>query len=181
VPPNVDDDAPAGVACNYCQGLRIVAARGDEPWGEPVKRCALAVASLALLATAAAQPGWAAHRCAPAGTDEAEQALRYLTDLMVASSACRNTVYAKFALRNRAQIIHYQRVMIRHLHSTGAFDRWDTSLANEAAERQAAVPPAQFCRESQPLLQQAAALDMRGFRAYAAARAASARPAGCHR
>jgi hypothetical protein len=147
---------------------------------KPVKICAMAVAALTLLAMAAA-PSWAARRCTPAGTAEAQQAIRYLTDLMVASNACRSTVYAEFALRNRAEIIRYQRLMIRQLHGTGAFDHWDTRLANTAAEQQAAVPPAQFCRDAQPLLQQAAALDMRGFRAYIAARAASARPAGCRR
>ncbi|HTT81478.1 MAG TPA: hypothetical protein VMF86_17555 [Stellaceae bacterium] len=141
-----------------------------------MKKCVWALASLALVTIAAAPPGRAAHRCALSSTAEAEQAIRYLTDLMVASSACRNTVYAEFALRNRVQIIRYQRAMIRHLHGTGAFDRWDTTLANEAAERQATVPPAQFCRAAQPLLQQAAALDASGFRAYASARAASADP-----
>lgn len=150
--------------------------------GELVKKCALALASLALLATVAAEPGWAARRCTPAGTAEAQQAIRYLTDLMVASNACRSTVYAEFALRNRAQIMRYQRLMIEHLHGTGAFDRWDTRLANEAAEHEATVPPAQFCRDAEPLLQQAAALDIRGFRAYVAARAASAHlSAGCRR
>jgi hypothetical protein len=153
-----------------------------------VRKAALIFALLALTTPMiAAQPSWAARRCAAAqGTVEAEQAIRYVTDLMVASSACRNTVYAEFALRNREQIIRYQRVMIAHLHGTSAFDRWDTSLANEAAERQGAVPPAQFCQEAAPMLQQATALDVSGFRAYAAARVAAAavpddRSAGCRK
>jgi hypothetical protein len=147
-----------------------------------VKKCLPAAAALALIASLAAGPGWAAHRCAAPGAVEAEQAIRYLTNLMVASSACRNTAYAEFALRNRVQIIRYQRTMIAHLHGTGAFDRWDTRLANEAAERQAAVPPAQFCAEAAPLLQQAGGLDMKSFRAYAAAQAMAVEPAGrCRR
>jgi len=140
-----------------------------------VKKSALAVAALAaVVAMAAAQPGWAARRCIAPRATEAEQAIRYITNLMVASSACKNTVYAEFALRNRVQIIRYQRAMIAHLHGTSAFDHWDTMLANEAAERQAAVPPVQFCQEAQPMLQQAAALDGSGFRAYVAAQAAAA-------
>jgi hypothetical protein len=142
--------------------------------GETVRQSALAVAALALMMSLATRPAAAAPHCAASSAAEAEQAIRYVTTLMVASSACRNTVYAEFALRNRAQIIRYQRAMIAHLHGTPAFDRWDTRLANEAAARQAAVPPAQFCLGAAPMLQQAAALDVKGFRAYAAARAATA-------
>jgi hypothetical protein len=141
-----------------------------------VKKLLLIGAALAAMATMVGQVGWAAPRCAAANPVEAEQAIRFLTDLMVASSACRNTVYAEFALRNRVQIIRYQKAMITHLRGTTAFDRWDTSLANQAAQRQAAVPPAQFCQQAAPLLQQAAALDIKGFRAYAAAQAAAANP-----
>lgn len=137
-------------------------------------------AIIAMLAATAAvmavEPGWAAQRCAAPNATEAEQAIRYLTDLMVASSACRNTVYAEFALRNRDQIVRYQKVMISHLHGTSAFDRWDTRLANEAAQRQAGMPSAEFCQQAVPMLQQAAALDVKGFRAYAAAHAAAADP-----
>lgn len=141
--------------------------------GEAVKKMLAIVATLAM-AGAMVQPGWAAKRCAAPGAAEAEQAIRFMTDLMVASSACRNTVYAEFALRNRDQIIRYQKAMIVHLHGTSAFDRWDTSLANQAAQRQAAVPSAQFCQQVAPMLQQAAALDITGFRAYAAAQAGAA-------
>ncbi len=137
------------------------------------------VLAAALLLAWSAQPGWAARRscAAPAAAAEAEQAIRYITDLMVASSACRNTVYAEFALRNRTAIIHYQKAMIVHLHGTSAFDSWDTRIANEASQRQAVVPPTQFCQQAAPLLQQASALDIKGFQAFAAARAASVRPA----
>jgi hypothetical protein len=146
-----------------------------------VKKTALIGATLALAVIMPAQPGWAAPRCATQGAAEAELAIRYMTDLMVASSACKNTVYAEFALRNREQIIRYQRAMIVHLHGTNAFDRWDTSLANEAAMRQGAVPPVQFCQQAAPMLQQAAALDVSGFRAYAAAQAAAGQSANCRK
>ena len=93
---------------------------------------------------------------------------------MVASSACKNTVYAEFALRNRTAIIGYQKAMITRMHGTQAFDKWDTVLANEYSQRQAALPAAQFCQQAAPLMQQASALDIKGFQAYAAAQAAAA-------
>jgi hypothetical protein len=138
------------------------------------------VLAAALVLAWSAQPGWAARKACgtPAAAVEAEQAIRYITDLMVASSTCRDTIYAEFALRNRTAIIRYQKAMIVHLHSTRAFDAWDTRIANEASQRQAVVPPTQFCQQAAPLLQQASALDIKGFQAFAAARAASAGPAG---
>ena len=166
---------------------------GNFGLGENMKRVALIVALVAAAAMAA-QPGWArrshhpdsrhaARSLCSRGTLEAEQAIRYITDLMVASSACRNTTYAEFALRNRRAIIRYQRAMIVRLHGKAAFDRWNTSLANREAMKQAAVPIAQFCQQSQAMLKHASTLDTRGFQAYAAAQAASADPpaARCRR
>lgn len=140
----------------------------------------LIAATLAAMA-AAIQPGWSASRCAANKADEAEQAIRYMTDVMVASSACKNTVYAEFALRNRTAIIHYQNLMIAHLHGKSAYDHWDTALANQISEIEAGLPPAQFCQQKAPLMQQAAALDVRGFQAYAAAQAEAGKPAECRR
>jgi hypothetical protein len=143
----------------------------------------IAAAALALAAAMAAQPGLAASkRCASSNAAEAEQALRYITDLMVASNACKNTVYAEFALRNRDAIIRYQKAMITHLHGTQAFDRWDTILANQSAQREAALPPDQFCQQAAAMMQQASALDLKGFQAYAAAQTAAAgQTATCRR
>ena len=137
----------------------------------------------ALLAAAAVQPGWAAEKakakssCPPASAREAEQAIRFLTDLMIVSSQCQDTVYAEFRLRNRDAIVGYQKAMITHLHGNAAFDRWNTSLANQAASKQGGNQ--QLCQQSAPMLQQAKALDPKGFRAYAAAQAAIAGGASC--
>ncbi|HVC57555.1 MAG TPA: hypothetical protein VND95_16505 [Stellaceae bacterium] len=146
-----------------------------------MKRVVLIAALLA--ATLAAQPGWAAHKshavrrhCGPSSATEAEAGIRYMTDLMVVSSVCGDTVYAEFRLRNRDAIIAYQKALIRRFRGTAGFDHWNTVLANEVSQRQASVPPALFCQQSQPLLKQASALDARGFRAYAAAQAAAAAP-----
>jgi len=145
-----------------------------------MKRVILVAALLAATALAT-PPGWAARKspaaagqCGAQRSVEAEQAIRYMTDLMVASSACRNTTYAEFALRNRLVIIDYQKAMIGRLHGKAAFDRWNTSLANQAAMKEAVVPIAQFCQQAEPLMKQASALDTKGFRAFAAAQAAGA-------
>lgn len=139
----------------------------------------------ALLAIAAAHPAAAASKasakaksqCAPASTREAEAAIRYMTELMIVSSTCQDTVYAEFRLRNRDAIVGYQKTMAARLRGNAAFDKWNTALANQAAQRQAGN--VQLCQQSAALLQQAKAMDTKGFRAYAAAQAASAAPPGC--
>ena len=141
------------------------------------------------LAVCAVQPGWAADKpadkvvsskaakknsCPPASAREAEQAIRFVTDLMVVSSVCQDTVYAEFRLRNRDAIVGYQKAMIQHLRGNANFDKWNTALANQVASRQGGNQ--QLCVQSAALLQQAKALDPKAFHAYAAAQAASANP-----
>lgn len=125
----------------------------------------------ALVAAVAAQPSWAASKCASRSEGEAEAAIRYVTDLMVVSSVCQDTVYAEFRLRNQAQIVAYQKALMAHFHGAAGFDRWDTALANEAAQKQNGNQL--LCQQSVALLQQAKSLDANGFRAYAAAQAAA--------
>jgi hypothetical protein len=128
-----------------------------------------------LLAALAVQPGWAAEKaknsCVSPSAIEAEQAIRYVTDLMVVSSVCQDTVYAEFRLRNRDVIVGYQKALITRFHGNAGFDRWNTSLANQAASKQGGNQ--QLCQQSVSLLKQASALDPKGFRAYAAAQAAA--------
>jgi len=133
----------------------------------------------ALVAAFAAQPGWAAGKakksqCTPAAAIEAEQGLRFMTELGIASNACTSIgIYADFRVRNREAIVGYQKAMIAHLHGAAAFDKWNTVLANQMAQRQSSVVPVQFCQQSAALLKQASTLDAKGFRAYAAAQAAA--------
>jgi len=135
---------------------------------------------LAALLAFAAQPGSAAEkanaksRCSPPAAIEAEQGLRFMTELGIASNACSSVgIYADFRVRNREAIVGYQKAMIAHLHGAAAFDKWNTVLANQMAQRQSSVVPAQFCEQSAGLLKQAGTLDAKGFRAYAAAQAAA--------
>lgn len=134
----------------------------------------------AVLAAAAQQPGWAAKKSTAHGSGascytqsaiEAEQAIRFMTDVMVASSACQNTTYAEFRLRNRDPIVAYQKALIAHFRGNAGFDRWNTTLANEAAQKEAVLPTAQFCQQAAPMFQQATTLDPQAFRAYAASKA----------
>ena len=142
-----------------------------------------------VVAVCAVQPGWAADKpadkvvssspaakssCAPAGAREAEQAIRYMTDLMVISSACQDTVYAEFRLRNRDVIVNYQKAMIQHLHGNANFDKWNTALANQIASREGGNQ--QLCNQSAALLQQAKALNPQTFKAHAVSLAATANP-----
>jgi hypothetical protein len=123
------------------------------------------------------QHGWGADAKSPCYAQsaiEAEQAIRYLTDVMVASTACQNTAYAEFRLRNKDAIVAYQNAMISHFHGAPGFDRWNTALANIAAQKQASVNPGVFCQQSQSLIQHAKTLDPSAFRAYAAAQATAA-------
>jgi hypothetical protein len=137
-----------------------------------------AVLVTALLATASVATASATDRnCYSPGDIEAEQALLFQTNLMVISSACRDAVYGEFRARNKDAILRYQNAMIDHFRRTGArnpksaFDTWQTSLANEAARKQAIVPTGQFCQQSTEMLKMASTLDTKTFHDYAVAHA----------
>jgi hypothetical protein len=134
---------------------------------------AAVLAAILLPQTSGASGARAASACYSQAAIEAEQAIRFVTDLMVVSTACQNTVYGMFRLRNKDAIITYQKAMISHFHGNTAFDTWNTSLANEASRKQAGMTTAQICQQAAELLKQAEALDLKGFRALAAARAVS--------
>jgi len=134
---------------------------------------------IATLVIAVAQPGWAAAKkpkvvCTPANAVEAQQAIRYMTELGVATNACSSIgIYADFRTRNHDAIIDYQKVLIAHFKGAAAFDKWNTSLANAVAQKQSGVAPMQFCEHAMPMLEQAKTLDIKAYKAYAAAQAAA--------
>ncbi len=146
------------------------------------------VLAAGLVAAASLQAASAADRsCYSASDLEADQAIRFQTNLMVVSSACRNTVYGEFRIRNKDAIIRYQKAMIEHFRRAGArnaqseFDRWNTSLANEISLKQGEIPTAQVCQQATDLLKMASSLDAKGFRDYAVAQAAVATLPKCGR
>ena len=144
--------------------------------GEAMKK---AVVAAALLAAASFQAASAADRACYSPVDlEAEQAILFLTDLMVVSSACHDTVYGEFRTRNKDAIIRYQNAMIAHFRRSGApksyFDTWQTGLANEASRKQAGMPTAQVCQQAVALEKMASTLDAKGLHDYAVAHATNA-------
>src|SRR6516162_5542646 len=145
-----------------------------------------AVVGTVMLAAASIGTASAAECYSPADV-EAEQGLLFQTNLMVISSACRDTVYGEFRARNKDAIVRYQNAMIDHFRRTGArnpksaFDAWQTSLANEAARKQAIVPTGQFCQQSAEMLKLASTLDTKTFHDYAIAHAADGVHPSCSR
>ena len=136
-----------------------------------MKRLVLAAA---LLAAGSMQGVSAADKqCYSAADVEAEQAILFQTNLMVISSACKDTVYGEFRARNKDAIIRYQKAMIDHFRRAGSrnaqseFDRWNTSLANEIALKQGALPMAQVCQQAGEMLKLAGTLDEKGLHDYA--------------
>src|SRR5579863_3126634 len=125
---------------------------------------AVLAASLVLPAGAAS----AADGCYSKAALEAEQGMRFLIDLMVASTACRDQTYGLFQQRNKVAVLAYQKEMIAHFHGNAGFDRWDTALANDAALKQAGKSAPQACQESAEVLKKAAIMDDKAFRAFAA-------------
>jgi hypothetical protein len=134
----------------------------------------LAAALTACVLLPAGVAGAADGRCYTMAAIEAEQAYRFIVDLMVASTACRDQTYGLFQQRNQAAIRAYQKTMVTHLHGNAAFDAWDTSLANEASMKHSGQSTAQACQQAADVLKTAAALDDKGFRAYAASLATKA-------
>jgi len=138
-----------------------------------------------LLVAASFQAASAADGSCYSATDqEAEQAIVFQTNLMVVSSACRDTVYGEFRARNKDAIIRYQKIMINHFRregyrdAQGRFDSWNTSLANQIALKQGATPTAVVCQQAASMLKMASTLDTKGLHDYALTQAAS--PAETH-
>jgi hypothetical protein len=137
-----------------------------------------AAALAAALMVPAGTAGAAGGSCYTQAAMEAEQGVRFLIDVMVASTACRDQTYGLFQQRNKATVLSYQKTMISHFRGNAAYDRWDTALANDAALKQAGKSAPQACQESAELLKKAAAMDDKAFRAYSASQATAAAATG---
>jgi hypothetical protein len=144
-----------------------------------MRKLVVSVLAASLLMRAGA--AGAAEQCYSPAALEAEQGIRFVIELMVASTACRDQTYGLFQQRNKEAVVAYQKAMIAHLHGNAAYDRWDTMLANEASMKQAGKSSPQSCQESAELIKAAAAMDNRAFRAYAASQAASPAVTGRYR
>jgi hypothetical protein len=156
--------------------VAIVAGLGED-WGK-MKKLIIAAMVGALLLPAARAARAADGKCYSQAAMEAEQGMRFLINLMVASTACRDQTYGLFQQRNKVSVLAYQKAMIAQLHGNAAYDRWDTALANQAAMKQAGKTAPQSCQEAADLIKTAAAMDDKGFRAYAASLASTAAKSG---
>ena len=143
-----------------------------------MKRMVLAAA---LFAAASVQGVSAADKqCYSAVDVEAEQAILFQTNVMVISSACKDTIYGEFRARNKDAIIRYQKAMIDHFRRAGSrkaqsdFDRWNTSLANEISLKQGTLPMAQVCQQASEMMKLASTIDAKGLHDYAVAKATGA-------
>jgi uncharacterized protein len=134
--------------------------------------------ALALLIGSAAWAAAATPQCLRANDAEAEQAIRFQTELMVVSDTCGAQTYTTFARRNREALRDYQQQVIDRFRRTGAshaearFDSYLTRLANEVSLRLGAQPVAAVCRDAQSLLAMADTLAGDQFRHYVAEQAA---------
>jgi hypothetical protein len=135
-------------------------------------------AALVAALTLSAGMARAADGCYSKTAIEAEQGMRFLIDLMVASTACHDQTYGLFQQRNKATVLSYQKELIAHFHGNAGYDRWDTALANDAALKQAGKSAPQACQESADMLKQAAVMDDKAFRTYAANLATTATSTG---
>ena len=170
------------VSLEQTRRLRMLRFSQGKNWGIAMRKAVLAAA---IFAAASVQGASAADRhCYSPADMEAEQAIRFQTNLMVISSACRDTVYGEFRARNKDAIMRYQRIMIAHFRREGArnaqseFDAWDTSLANQISLSEGVQPTVVVCQKAADLLRMASTLNSQGLHNYAVAQAAS--PAETH-
>ena len=132
--------------------------------------------AVALFAAAALQAVPAQSRdCYSKAEQEAAQAIRWQTKLMVIASACHNPSYADFRMHNTHAIIEYQHRMIDYFRHAGArqpdrsFETWITHLANVLAEQATGTPTPQICQQQAGLLKLASTLDPKQFHQLVAA------------
>ena len=137
----------------------------------------IATAALILLASAVCA-GAATPQCLRSDEVEADQAVRFQTELMVVSDTCGAQTYTRFTRRNSEALARYQRQVIERFRRAGSshaeerFDAYMTKLANEISLRLGAEPVAVMCQESAQLLATADTLSGDQFRRYVADRAA---------
>jgi hypothetical protein len=102
-----------------------------------------------IVASAAA----AAEDCLRPAEAEADQAIRFQTELMVVSETCREQTYPRFLRRNRKALVDYQQRMIERYRRTGAprprasLDSYMTQLANQISLQVSAEPVEALCRD----------------------------------
>ena len=122
-----------------------------------------------------------AATCYRADEVEADQAVRFQTQLMVVSDSCGSDVYTEFTHRNASTIRAYQATMIGYFRRSGgrsadsAFDKFITSLANQMALSAGKETVGALCTRSADLLKKGQTFGKDDFMHYIAQQAAAAR------
>jgi hypothetical protein len=133
----------------------------------------LAAVSSAVLAVSYAVPALAAP-CYKQADIEAEQAIRYQTELMVLSDTCNVDYYRDFTVRNRDLIVQYQHQLIDHYRRAGvaspaaSLDKFLTQIANELSMRSGEEQRPVVCARSADFLAQASKIDGPEFKSHVA-------------
>jgi membrane protein DedA with SNARE-associated domain len=114
----------------------------------------------------------AASPCFNAADIEADQAIRYQTELMVLSDTCGLDNYRDFTVRNSNALAAYQHQLLEHFRRAGvkspaaSLDTFLTELANELAVRSGPQLRLTLCTQSQPFLIASEKLDPDAFRKH---------------
>lgn len=112
---------------------------------------------------------------------EADQAVRFQTQLMVVSDSCGSPSYSEFTHRNASTLAAYQQKMIGYFRrvsgrgADSAFDRFITALANQMALDAGKETVSSLCTHSADLLSKGQTFDRNAFVHYVAQQAAAAR------
>ena len=112
---------------------------------------------------------------------EADQAVRFQTELMVVSDSCGSPSYTEFTHRNASTLAAYQQRLIgyfRRVSGRGAdtaFDRFITSLANKMALSAGKETVSALCTRSADLLSKGHTFGRDDFVHYVAQQAAAAK------
>jgi hypothetical protein len=122
-----------------------------------------------------------AATCYRAEEIEADQAVRFQTELMVVSDSCGSESYTQFTHRNASTLAAYQQKMIGYFRrasgrgADSAFDRFITSLANQMALNAGKETISALCTRSADLLSKGQTFDRNAFVHYVSQQAAAAR------
>ncbi|HEX3971637.1 MAG TPA: hypothetical protein VHX19_09940 [Stellaceae bacterium] len=122
-----------------------------------------------------------AASCYRAEEIEADQAVRFQTELMVVSDSCGSQSYTEFTHRNASTLAAYQQKMIGYFRRASgrgadtAFDRFITSLANQMALSAGKETVSVLCTRSADLLTKGQTFDKNDFVHYVTEQAAAAK------
>jgi hypothetical protein len=130
----------------------------------------LAASVTCLLVLSQAVPARPAAPCFQPADIEADQAIRYQTQIMVLSDACGTDTYRDFTVHNREAIAEYDKQMMAHYRRVGernpqsSLDSFLTRIANEMSLSNGAELAQSLCGRTAPVLAEAETFTVVQFR-----------------